>query len=170
MAEPSQADERVLWKAYPSWSQFAWLYFMSFLTASRGLLFFKFQIAGWELWLGGAGLLLVCAAALRRWAQYSITTDRVLVRNGYTGHEIEAVPLDRIEAVVLRQGPIAQWMGIGTLVIRTTGGGQVRLRGIKDPEVIRTRLQALRPACGATAGQRSAPSNPSDTHEADSLD
>ncbi len=170
MTGPSEASERVIWKAYPSWGQFAWLYFMSVLTASRGLLFFKFQIAGWDLWLGGAGLLLVCAAALRRWAQYCITSDRVLVRNGYTGREIETVPLDRIEEVVLRQGSIAQWMGIGTLVIRTTGGRHVRLKGIKDPEVIKNRLQAMRSAGEAPAGRRSAPSNPIDTHEADSLD
>ena len=150
MTKPPSSDETVRWEAYPSWGQFAWLYFMSLLTALRGLLLLKFEIPGWGLWLGGAIALLVCAACLRRWARYSITISRVTVTNGYTGRVIETVAISQIEELTIRQGPIAQWMGIGTLVIRT-GGGQIRLRGINDPEVVRNRLEAMRPAGAAPA-------------------
>ncbi|TAJ07998.1 MAG: PH domain-containing protein [Nitrospirae bacterium] len=151
MTEPPSSDETIRWNTYPSWGQFVWLYFMSLLTASRGLLLLKFEIPGWSLWLGGAVALLACAAALRRWAKYSITASRVVVTNGYTGRVIETVTIPHIEELTIRQGPMAQWLGIGTLVIRTAGGGQIRLRGINDPEVVRNRLEAMRPAGAAPA-------------------
>jgi len=121
MTEAPGSDEPVRWEAYPSWGQFAWLYFMSLLTASRGLLLRKFDIPGWGLWLGGAVALVACAAALRRWARYSIAAGRVTVTNGYTGHVLDSVAIEQIEELTIRQGPLAQWMGIGTLVIRTRG-------------------------------------------------
>ncbi|MBM4133548.1 MAG: PH domain-containing protein [Nitrospira sp.] len=169
MPDPVATVETVKWQAYPSWGQFAWLYFMSLLTALRGLLLLQFALPGWSLWLGGAVALLGCAACLRRWAKYSLTASRVMVTNGYTGRVLDSVAIEQIEELTIRQGPLAQWMGIGTLAIRT-GGGQIRLRGINDPEAVRNRLEAMRPAGGVAAGDGPISSHPMEPHEADSLD
>jgi len=146
MAEPAQVDEVVQWQTYPSWRLFTWLYFFSLVTALRGGLFLWFGVSGGEAWLSGAGMLLVCAALLRRWEKCILTSCRVIVRNGYTGREIQAITLDDIREVTIKQGPIARVLRIGTVVIQSSRGDRLMtLRGINDPEIIKSRIQALRP-------------------------
>ena len=140
------AGETVRWTAYPSWRQFTWLYFLSLMVGLRGWLVLRFGVSGGEVWVVGAAILLVCAAILRYWAQYSLTSHRVVVRNGYTGREIQAIAISEIREVTIAQGPVARFMGIGTLVLHNMSGERfLSLRGISDPEVIKTRIEALMP-------------------------
>jgi len=137
--------EVLRWEAYPSWAQFTWLYFFSLMAGLRGGLFLWLGVSGGKAWLGGAAILLVCAAFLRRWARYLLTSCRIIVQNGYTGREIQAVPINDIREVTIKQGPLARIMGIGTVVIRSAEGDrEVALQGIRDPEVLQRRIQALR--------------------------
>jgi membrane protein YdbS with pleckstrin-like domain len=146
MAEQPPAGETDRWSAYPSWRQFTWLYFFSLMAGLRGWIFLRFGVIGGEVWLAGAAVLLVCAAILRHWAQYRLTSQRVIVRNGYTGREIQAMAISDIHEVTIAQGPIAQFMGIGTLVLHSMSGDRIlSLRGISDPEVLKTRIEALMP-------------------------
>ena len=146
MAGQLLAGETERWSAYPSWRQFTWLYFFSLMSGLRGWLFLRFGVSGGEVWVAGAAILLVCAAILRHWAQYSLTSQRVIVKNGYTGREIHAMAINDIREVTIKQGPIAQFMGIGTLVIHSMRGDRLlSLRGISDPEVTKTRIEALMP-------------------------
>ena len=134
------------WSAYPSWRQFTWLYFVSLMSGLRGWLILRLGVSGGEGWVAGAALLLVCAAILRHWAQYSLTSQRVIMRNGYTGREIQAMAISDIREVTMMQGPLAQFMGIGTLVLQSMSGDRLlSLRGINDPEVIKIRIEALMP-------------------------
>jgi membrane protein YdbS with pleckstrin-like domain len=134
----------VIWEAFPSWAQFSWLYLMSALSALRAALLHRFGVNGWEMWLGGAVILLACAAVLRRWAHYELTRDQVVVRNGYTGRVIQFIPLSDIGEVTIRQGFVAQFFGIGTLVIHSrTPDRMLSLRGVCDPEEVKIRIQAL---------------------------
>lgn len=112
-------NDRVTWQAYPSWNQFAWLYIVSLTAGSRGLRILWQGGIGWEVWLGGAMVLLGCAACLRRWAQYFLTSNRVVMRNGYTGRDIQTITLDDIAAITLSQDPIARFFNIGTIVIHS---------------------------------------------------
>jgi PH (Pleckstrin Homology) domain-containing protein len=138
--------EKVTWQAYPSWNQFAWLFMVSLAAGSRGLQLFRLGLDGWGMWLGGAMALLVCAAGLRRWALYLLTSTRVVIRNGYTGTDIQTIALDDIREITLSQGPIAQFLNIGTLLIHPKSESRpLLLQGVHDPEVIKTRLQAHRP-------------------------
>lgn len=146
MNGPVKIDERTIWTACPSWRQFIWLYFFSLMTGLRSLLFYAFVIPGWESWLGGTVVLLAIPVLLRRWAIYSITSLRLILRNGYTGREIAAMPLERVGEVNIKQGPIARVLGIGTVVVRDVSGAEVfRFRGIAEPDVIRNRIMALKP-------------------------
>ena len=71
---------------------------------------------------------------------------RLIVRNGYTGREIEALPVDRIEDVTIEQGPVARFFDVGTVVLRThTDDPDLVLRGVPGPEVLKVRIDALRP-------------------------
>jgi membrane protein YdbS with pleckstrin-like domain len=138
--------DRLLWQGYPAWSKFAWLYLASFVAGSRGLRILWQGATGWEGWLAGALALLVCAACLRQWAQYLIFSNRVVVRNGYTGKDIQTVTLDGIADITLSQGPIARLLKIGTLEVHSKSDScPLLLQGVSDPEVIKTRLEACRP-------------------------
>ena len=139
--------ERILWEGYPSWGQFSWLYFFSLWTGLRGLIFWRAEISGWEIWVAGAGMLLGLVVALRYWAKYILTSKRVLLRNGYSGKDMASVDFGIINAVEVLQGPVARILGIGTLVVRCQDSNRsLRFRGIKDPEVLENKLRALLPA------------------------
>jgi len=149
--------ETVRWSAYPSWAHFTWLYAFSLLAGARGLLLLRLDVSGWEVWVGGAAILLGCVAVMRRWAQYILTSRRIIVRNGYTGRDIQAFALDTLSDLAVEQGPIARFFEIGTIVIRSLSGDQViSLRGVRDPEVIKTRIEALRPAVNPLPAQEPA--------------
>ena len=144
MSETQRA--RVIWQDFPSWSQFSWLYFFTFLTAFRGLLFLRFGLPGWQIWMIGAIVLLLVVAIIRRWAFYIVTSTCVVIRNGYTQHEIASIKLDETMSVDVLQGPIARFWGIGTLVIQSSKEGrELKLRGIKDPEIVEAKIRALLP-------------------------
>jgi len=139
-----EPEQRVVWEAYPSWAQFAWLYLLSAVSALRGALFFNFGVGGWEMWMFGSGILLACAAILRRWAHYELTRDVIMVRNGYTGREIQSIPLNDVGEVDVQQGVIADFFGIGRVVIHPRSHDRLlSLRGVKDPEEIKIRIKAM---------------------------
>jgi uncharacterized membrane protein YdbT with pleckstrin-like domain len=139
-------DEHLTWKAYPSWCQFTWLYLISLLAVLRGAVSVAFNVPGWETWIGGALALLACAALIRRWIYYVLTSRRVVLRNGYTGRDIRGLELEQIRAMSVSQGPIATLLGIGTVVIQAADGERlVRFRGVKDPDAVKARIQAMRP-------------------------
>lgn len=144
LVEKTEQEQRVVWEAYPAWAQFSWLFFLSALSALRAAFFFRFGVTGWEVWLWGAGLLIACAALLRRWAHYELTRDQLTVRNGYTGHDIHAMSVGDIRDVTVQQGVVAGVFGIGTLSVHSRATDRViALRGVLDPEEVKIRIEAL---------------------------
>jgi hypothetical protein len=138
-------EEVVRWRAYPSWNQFAWLYFFSLGAGLRGMLGLREGLAIGGIWLAGAAALVTCAALLHHWARFVLTSRRVLVQNGYTGLAIESIELDQLEQVTIVQGPFARFLGIGTVVLRARNGESIMsLRGVHDPEAVKTRIEALK--------------------------
>ena len=138
--------ERIIWQGFPSWGHFSWLYFFTFLTAIRGLFFFRLGLPEWKIWIIGACLLLLVVALIRRWAYYIVTPTCVIMKNGYSQHEIASLKLEMIKNIDLVQGPIARFWEIGTLVIQSSiEGRELRIRGIKKPDVVEAKISALLP-------------------------
>lgn len=143
VVDQAPQDRQIVWETFPSWAQFSWLYLLSAFSALRGAMFFRYGIEGWEMWMIGTGILLVCAVILRRWAHYELTRERIIIRNGYTGREISSVPLADVRAVAVHQGLVAGFFGIGTLTISSSSTDRlVSLRGIGDPEEVKIRIEA----------------------------
>ena len=141
--EKTEQDDRMIWEAYPAWAQFSWLYLMSALTALRGALLFRFGVDGWQMWIVGAALFIAWAAILRRWAHYELKRDGLTVRNGYTGREIQSMPLHDVSDIAVQQGIVAGFFGIGTLVVHSrTKGRPLFLRGVVDPDALKQRILA----------------------------
>ena len=79
MVTATQQQEKIFWRAYAAWSQFAWLYLVSLITALQGAILKLFDVPGWEAWFIGAVALVVCAVVLRYWVRYAITSHRVVI-------------------------------------------------------------------------------------------
>lgn len=155
MDEPGDS-ERILWEGYPSWRQFTWLYFFSLWTGLRAFILIRTGLNGWEMWIIGAGMLLGLVVILRNWAKYLLTTHRVVLRNGYSGKDMASVDFRMITAVEVVQGPVARILGIGTVVVQCQDSERsLQFRGIKDPEILETKIKALLPASSPVVTQSS---------------
>lgn len=144
VAGKTEQEPRIVWEAFPSWAQFSWLYLLSAVSLLRGTLFFRFGVSGWETWIIGAGILLACAAILRHWAHYDLTRDQITVRNGYTRREIQSIPLSDVGQVTIQQGVVADFFEIGTVLVHARSSDRLlSLRGVRDPEGLTTRIEAL---------------------------
>ena len=147
-------EQQVVWEAFPSWAHFTWLYLLSAVSALRGALFFRFGVGGWELWVIGAGILLACAAVLRHWAHYDLTRDQITVRNHYTGREIQSIPLNEVGNVIVQQGMVADFFGIGTVLVHARSSDRLlSLRGVSDPAGLKICIEALSWKHGRVARQ-----------------
>lgn len=144
LVDKAEDEQRPVWDAFPSWAQFSWLFLLSTLSVLRGALFFRFGVGGWEMWVVGSGALIACAAVLRHWGHYELTRGQLMVRNGYTGREIQSIHLTDIREVMIQQGIVAGFFGIGTLVIHSRTTDRVlSIRGVSDPEDVKIRIEAL---------------------------
>ena len=136
--------ERVIWQGFPSWRQFSWLYIFFILTAGRGLLFLRWGLPGWQTWLGGSLVLLLIIVILRHWVCYILTSTKVVISNAYTRRVLASMKLEKVQHIEYLQGPVDKFLGIGTLLIQSSEGEQeLRLRGIKDPDVVAAKIRAL---------------------------
>lgn len=145
MITPAQADEPVLWQTYVSWNQFAWLYVVSLIAVLRGALLWQAAIPGSGLWMIGAVVLMTVALALRYWVRYVATSRRVLIKNAFTGREIQAMVIENISETTIKQGLLARLLGIGTIVFTSARGDEVmEFRGVRDPESTLRHIQTVR--------------------------
>lgn len=147
MAEEHEKNpERIIWQSYPSWRQFSWLYVFALWTGMRGLILLRMNVPGWKLWMGGVVILLGLVVALRYWAKYIVTAQRVVVKNGYSGKDLDSMEINAIKKMDLDQGPIAGILGIGTVVVKEKDTDRsLRFRGVAEPDIPMTKLQALLP-------------------------
>ena len=145
MITKAEMKEPVLWQTYVSWNQFAWLYVMSLIAALRGALLWQAALPGSELWMIGAVALVVVALALRYWVRYEATSQRVLIKNAFTGREIQTMAIENITATTINQGLMARLLGIGTIVFTSTRSDEVmQFRGVRDPESTLQHIQTVR--------------------------
>ena len=135
--------EPVLWEGGAAWSQFIWLYLIVGIMMLRVTLLVRSSLSGWSGWLVGAVTLLGTAAALRRWGRYVVTSRRIVLRNGWTGRDIQSIAYREVREISIKQGPLADLMGIGTVVIQSRQDDvMIQFRGVFDPEDVTQRIQA----------------------------
>lgn len=77
-------------------------------------------------------------------SEFGVTDQRVLSKRGVLNiHSVE-IRLDRVESVDLRQGPLAQLLNYGTIVIGGTGGVKQEFDGIAGPHDLRFEINEAR--------------------------
>ena len=145
MVESDETKDPVLWQTYVSWNQFAWLYVVSLIAVLRGALLWREATSGSGLWMIGAVVLLIVALVLRYWVRYVATPQRVLIKNAFTGREIQAMTIENITEMTIKRGLFARLLGIGTIVFASTRTDEVmEFRGVRDPESTLQHIQTVR--------------------------
>ena len=107
------------------------------LTA-LALLFVRFLLAVWWPWL-----------SWRAWG-WLHRGDELLIKRGVLFRSVTAIPLERIQHVDVRQGPIEQWLDLARIHIHTASG--VGADGIV-PGLVRTDAERLRDQLVKAAAQ-----------------
>lgn len=105
----------------------------------------------------GAPLLLLWIPLGHIWARHFVdrltcrlTNDTVEIGKGVLFRKELTIPLDRIQEISLREGPLQRYLGISSLRFETAGGGSptqasdLDLPGILDARGFRTRVLAQR--------------------------
>jgi len=102
------------------------------------VLFLRFLLALWWPWL-----------AWSRWG-YRAGDDELLIRRGVLFRSVTAIPIERVQHVDVRQGPIEQWFGLAGVHIYTASG--LGSDGVV-PGLLRDDAEALRDQLVAGAGR-----------------
>jgi membrane protein YdbS with pleckstrin-like domain len=137
-------DTRTHWKAilWPAIVLVVTLVAATWLTALAGNTYVT-----WVVWLIAAVVLVVATVKpFLEWltATYTITTKRLITREGLISRRGHDIPLLRISDVAYDMGPIDRMLGCGTLVISDASThGQVELHDIPDVERVQHRLMDL---------------------------
>jgi uncharacterized membrane protein YdbT with pleckstrin-like domain len=105
-------------------------------------------MTGWG-WMGWATLivgLLLGVNASQRWAKwtttsFTITTDRVIFRQGLVSKNGVEIPLERVMNVNFNQSIWERMIGAGDLLIESGGrDGQSRFSDVRKPELVAKEL------------------------------
>ena len=105
------------------------------------------KYATWAVGLIALAVLVVWSVKpFLEWltATYTITTKRLITREGLVSRRGHDIPLLRISDVAYDMGPIDRMLGCGTLVISDASThGQVELHDIPDVEQVQHQLMDL---------------------------
>ena len=109
-------------------------------------LFAAGQLGAPAAWLNAAALAVLghAAAVLAFGTRWWITREEVVRSSGVVSRHTTQVAIPALRDVQVRQGPIARWLGVGSL--RLSSGGRKRplvLRGVRAPARLAALLREL---------------------------
>ena len=137
-------DTRTHWKAilWPAIVLVVTVAAATWLTALAGN-----KYVTWVVWIIALVVLVVASVKpFLEWltATYTITTKRLITREGLIARRGHDIPLLRISDVAYDMGPVDRLLGCGTLVISDASThGSVELHDIPDVEDVQHQLMDL---------------------------
>lgn len=120
---------------YPSHAFFqndttAALFYLNHPTQILGVLFAFIMLLSW------ANAWLIYSVS-----EYAVTTNRILMREGFFAKHINETRIATIANVNIVQGPVGQLLGFGTVVIKTFGGNDDPFIEIPNPLEFKKQLE-----------------------------
>ena len=120
------------------------------------------SLAGWATLLlcpVGVGLIIVAVKWFQNLATtYELTEDRMILHKGIFNKSLDEIELYRVKDVRVEFSLIAQWAGIGTIVLEssdeTTAGQPLVMRDIDKAPARREKLRELVNAARRLRGVR----------------
>ncbi|MFZ5863469.1 MAG: PH domain-containing protein [Nitrospirota bacterium] len=139
-----RGHEVTRWSGQPAWSQYVFLWFITVVFGVR---------AGLSVWWGQWGIVAIHVAGMavfvglaqffRRTTRYTLTQEAIYRTTGIVGRTQARLPLSEVESVSVGQSRLDQLLGIGTVLLHRENGTSERLDGLRDPEVIQRKVDAL---------------------------
>ena len=120
------------------------------------------SLAGWAtllMCLVGVGLIVIAVRWFENLATtYELTEDRLILRKGIFNKTLDEIELYRVKDVRVEFSLIAQWAGIGTIVLvssdETTGSQPLTMHDIARAPARREKLRELVNAARRLRGVR----------------
>lgn len=136
--------EVIRWSGQPAWSQYVFLWFITAVFGVRaGLLVWWGQWGVMAIHVAGMAVFVGLAVFFRRTTRYTLTQEAIYRSAGIFGRTEERLPLSEVESVSVGLTRLDQLLGIGTVLLHRADGTSERLSGLKDPEVICRKIEAL---------------------------
>jgi len=79
-----------------------------------------------------------------RATEIAVTNKRFIYKRGVLFRKIDEFGIKQIEGVSVAQGPFARLFNYGTVNVRGTGVGHVRVKSVEDPFGLRSALTQTR--------------------------
>jgi uncharacterized membrane protein YdbT with pleckstrin-like domain len=147
--------EQIIYEGHPSWRSILGYYIKGLLATI---------VVGAVAWLAdGVGLgvgfallvfaIVLVAGFLRRFATvYTITTQRLRIKQGIIARHVQQTEIDRVQNVNTNQSVFERMLQVGTVDFDTAGTGDsdFKFTGVEDPEEVvvavdRAHKQSARP-------------------------
>jgi hypothetical protein len=140
--------ERVLYQA-----TYHWLYWLAgvLLTLAPGLSLAAIPFGTWvafvTLGLTAIAVPFGVVILVRAYAtEMVVTTDRFIKKSGLISFEAEDMSLDKVEEIELHESVLGALLNYGTIEVRGTGTGSIKLGMVQSPEHLRREIDDAREA------------------------
>jgi uncharacterized membrane protein YdbT with pleckstrin-like domain len=147
-----QQGENVIWRGRPSWRSIM-SYWIRWTTLSLVPLAVILVVDGttdadWPIWLGvlitlGALFVTFFVGWFKRIStRYTVTTHRLLIREGIISREEHSAHIDRVQNVTVRQSLADRLFKVGAVDFDTAGGDDYEFTflGVDRPGQLRDRI------------------------------
>ena len=135
------AGEQIIYEGHPSWRSILGYYVKGLIVA---------VVVGAVGWLAdGPGLaigfallviaIVLVAGFLRRFATvYTITTQRLRIKQGIIARHVQQTDIERVQNVNTNQSVFERMLQVGTVDFDTAGTGDsdFKFAGVEDPEEV----------------------------------
>lgn len=134
----------IKWVGRPAWSEYVFLWFFTLVFGVRAG--FALRNGAWGTAVidsAGLALFVALAAFFRQTTHYTLTDEALYKTIGLRGTSESRVPLTDIDSVSVRQSALDRYLDIGAVVLHLKDGTSDRWAGVKHPDVIQGKIQAL---------------------------
>jgi uncharacterized membrane protein YdbT with pleckstrin-like domain len=135
------AGETIIYEGHPSWRSILGYYIKGLIGALiLAAIFYALDGVGLGIGIFLLVIALILAAGfIRRFATvYSITSQRLRIKQGIIARHVQQTDIERVQNVNTRQSVLERMLQVGTVDFDTAGTGDsdFKFAGVEDPEEV----------------------------------
>jgi uncharacterized membrane protein YdbT with pleckstrin-like domain len=135
------AGETIIYEGHPSWRSILGYYIKGLIGALiLAAIFYALDGVGLGIGIFLLVIALILAAGfIKRFATvYSITSQRLRIKQGIIARHVQQTDIERVQNVNTRQSVLERMLQVGTVDFDTAGTGDsdFKFAGVEDPEEV----------------------------------